>query len=317
MPKTDGRKMETTKFIWLNGNLLKWDDAKVHVLTHALHYGSGAFEGIRAYPTDRGPAVFRLDRHVDRLFYSAECIAMKVPYTKEQISRAILDVVASNEIDACYIRPIVYYGYGVMGLNPRNAPVDVAIACWPWGAYLPHEAVDVKIVSCVRLSSRAVKADAKICGHYINSIMAALEIRNTEYHEGLLLDEHGYLAEGPGENLFLVKDGVLATPKLGRILAGITRDTVIRLASDCGLQVVEKDLLPADAYAADEAFFTGTAAEVTPVASIDGHKIGSGRVGPITRKLKNLYLDTVYGRSPQYREFLSYVCDRTGGRQDE
>ena len=299
--------METTEFIWLNGEFVHWEDAKVHVLTHTLHYGAGAFEGIRAYKTARGGAIFRLDRHLDRLYYSSGCVAMRVPYPKEQLTEATKELLRKNKLDACYIRPLVYFGYGVMGLNPRNAPVEVAIACWPWGQYLPHDVVDVKIVSHARISPRAVKADAKICGHYVNSILASIEIRDTHYHEGLLLDESGYLAEGPGENIFLVKDGVLYTPKLGTILAGITRETIIELACDKGLKVVEKELRPEDAYAAEEAFFTGTAAEVTPIRSINDNRIGSGEIGPVTAAIKACYLDTVCGRVPQYEKFLSYL----------
>jgi len=234
-------------------------------------------------------------------------VALLIPFTMVQVKEATRELLRRNGIEECYIRPLVYFGYGVMGLNPRNAPVDLAIACWPWARYLPHEMVDVKIVSNVRISPRALKADAKICGHYVNSILAALEIRDTHYHEGLLLDEEGYLAEGPGENIFLVKDGVLYTPKLGRILHGITRETVIELARDEGIEVIEKELLPEDAYAAEEAFFTGTAAEVGPIHSINDNVIGSGEIGPLTRMIKQRYLDVVYGRVPKYDRYLTYT----------
>ena len=299
--------METTQYIWMNGKLLNWEEAKVHVLTHTLHYGGGAFEGIRAYRTARGPAVFRLAEHIERLIYSSKALQMELPYSKEEIIGAVIETVRANQLPQGYIRPLVYFGYGVMGLYPKNAPVDVAIACWPWGAYLPHETINVKISKYIRIHQRSTIADAKLCGHYVNSILAALEVRSAEYHEALFMDADGRVAEGPGENFFLVKDGVLHTPKLGAILAGITRNTAIRLAADSGIKVVERDIARDEVFAADEAFFTGTAAEITPIRSIDDRLIGSGEVGPVTRRIKDAYLDVVYGRNPGYDGFLSYV----------
>lgn len=299
--------MDEMKSIWMNGRLVPWRDANVHVLTHTLHYGAGAFEGIRVYKTEKGPAVFRLAEHIDRLFYSAAALKMEIPFTRKQIIEGVLETLRANELEQGYIRPLVYLGYGVMGLNPRNAPVDVAIACWKWGAYLPHESIDVKISSFIRIHPQTTVADAKINGHYVNSIMAVLELRGTKYHEALFLDYEGNLAEGPGENLFLIRNGEIFTPQRGNILNGITRDTVIRIASDLGYKVTETVLSPSDAFGADEAFFTGTAAEVTPIQSIDDHVLGKGGVGPVSRKVKDAYLDVVYGRNERYVEYLTFV----------
>ena len=297
--------MEFTKYIWHNGKIVNWEDAKINVITHALHYGSAAFEGLRAYKTDKGPGIFRLEDHINRLFYSSKAIAMEVPYSKEEIMKATCEVVAKNEVEACYIRPITFYGYGVMGVSPKDAPVEVAIACWPWGAYIPHEMVDVKIVNHRRLSPHAFQADAKIAGHYINSLMASLELRGTKYQEGILLDEQGFIAEGPGENVFFVKNGKLFTPKLGNILAGITRATVMALAKDMGIEVEEKQIRPEEAYAADEAFYSGTAAEITPIRSIDDHIIGSGEFGGLAKQFKEAYSKAVTMQNPQHQDWVT------------
>jgi len=299
--------MDKTEYIWLNGELLRWEDAKVHVLTHTLHYGGGAFEGMRAYKTDRGTAIFRLDAHWRRLYYSASVLQMQIPYSREELTEATCRLLRENRLEHGYIRPLVYYGYGVMGLNPRNAPVEVMIACWPWGCYLPHEMVDLKVSRFARIHPGTLVADAKVCGHYVNSILAVLEIRGTHYHEALLLDTHGNIAEGPGENIFFVKSGRLFTPKLGTILAGITRATVIELARDVGLEVVERDIVLSEALAAEEAFYTGTAAEITPIRSIDDKLIGKGESGPVTKMLKAAYSDLTHGKNEKYSHYLTYI----------
>jgi branched-chain amino acid aminotransferase len=298
--------MEKTEFIWHNGELIKWDDAQCHILTHSLHYGAGAFEGIRAYKTGHGPAVFRLKEHIERLFYSSKVVSLEIPYTVDEICDATTALIRDNGLQHCYIRPLVYFGYGVMGLNPRNAPTDVSIICWPWGAYLPHDMVDLKISSYIRIHPKSTVCDAKITGHYVNSILSVLELRNTKYHEALLLDHEGNVAEGPGENLFLVKDGALHTPSLGTILAGITRDTIIEIAKDNALEVVERTITTEDVFAADEAFYTGTAAEVTPIRSVDDNIIGKGEIGPITTMIRSTYLDAVNGKSEKYLKYLTF-----------
>jgi len=299
--------MQPTKYIWMNGELVDWEKATVHVLTHALHYGSGAFEGIRVYKTPNGPAVFRLPEHIERLFYSGSALRMEIPYTKDQLVEAVVTLLRENGLEQGYIRPLVYYAYGVMGLNPKDAPVHLAIACWPWGAYLPHEAVDIKISKYMRIHPSTTIADAKLCGHYVNSIMSAQEVRGTKYHEAIFLDYQGHVAEGPGENFFMVKAGKIYTPPTGSILPGITRDTVMQLSKTLNLEVIEKIIKPEEIYQCDEAFFTGTAAEVAPIRSIDDHVLGDGAVGPITNKIKTTYLDTVYGKNPAFNKFLTFV----------
>ncbi len=299
--------MQTTELIWQNGKLVPWADAKVHVLTHTLHYGGGAFEGIRCYETAKGPAIFRLKEHIDRLFYSAAALKMDVPYTKAQIAEAMIDLVRVNKMPEGYIRPLLFFGYGKMGVNPVGSPVEMMIACWPWGAYLPHASVDIKISRYIRIHPDSTIVDAKLCGHYLNGILASLELQGTHYHEALLLDAQGYISEGVGENLFIIKDGVIYTPKLGTILAGITRETIFKLAALMNMKIVEADLKPQDAYDADEAFFTGTAAEVTPIRSIDDHVLNGGEIGAVTAKIKAAYLDVVRGKNPEFLDYLTYV----------
>ncbi len=299
--------MEPTKYIWKNGELLKWEDAMVHCLTHTMHYGSGAFEGIRCYAGEQGSAIFRLPEHIDRLIYSAKAIGMEVKYSRDELIAATVKTVAENDVAACYIRPLVYYGYGIMGLNPRTAPVDVIIACWPWGAYLPHDMVDLKVSSYIRIHPKSTVADAKVVGHYVNSTLSVLELRGTKYHESLLLDYKGHVAEGPGENFFMVKNGKLLTPQLGTILNGITRATIMEVARNRGIEVVETDITLEEAQAADEAFYTGTAAEIMPIRSIQDKVIGSGTLGPITEALKTQYLNIVNGRDKEYQKFLTLV----------
>lgn len=299
--------MQETEWIWHKGEFVKWHDAQVHVLTHALHYGSGVFEGIRAYETPKGPAVFRLKEHMERLIYSSKILAMSVPYSVDELCNVTVELIRRNKLKHCYIRPIAFFDYGVMGLNPRDSKTAVSIACWPWGAYLPHEMVDLKTSSYIRIHPRSTVADAKICGHYVNSILAVLELRGTKYHEALLCDANGNVMEGPGENLFLVKNGKISTPALGGILAGITRSTVMQIARDNGIEVTERVIRHEELFSADEAFYTGTAAEVTPIRSVDDRVIGSGTIGTITKDLRDRYLACVTGQVEQYARFLTVV----------
>lgn len=297
--------MQTTEMIWQNGTFVPWADAKIHVLTHALHYGGGAFEGIRFYQTENGAAIFRLDEHLERLFYSSTILKMQIPFTQEEIKSAIKALVVKSKLKAGYIRPIVFYGYGKMGVNPVGNPVEVVIACWPWGAYLPHECIDVKTSSYIRIHPDSTVVDAKLTGHYVNGILASLELQGTSYHEALFVDSQGHIMEGAGENIFLVKDKILYTPQLGGILAGITRATIMELSETLGYKVVETSLTLNDLYQADEAFFTGTAAEVTAIRSVDDKLIADGTMGKITTALKKAYLDLVHGRNSEYRHYLT------------
>jgi branched-chain amino acid aminotransferase len=299
--------MEETNFIWMDGKLVPWKDAKIHVLTHSLHYGSAVFEGIRFYEAENHkPAIFRLKEHVARLFNSAKAFNMKVPFSHEQIEKAIIETVKINEIKSGYIRPLIYFGYGKMGLGLAGAPVNVSIACWPWGAYLGEKPVRVKISEFMRIHPKSSVMHAKISGHYENSILASEEIHAKGYDEALLLDFEGNIAEGPGENLFIVKDNKLITPQLGKILAGITRDSIIKIAKDQSIEVQEKILKPSEVYSADEAFFTGTAAEVTSIESVDDKKMKTAP-GPITSKLKQIYSEAISGKIKKYESWLSYV----------
>jgi len=299
--------MDETEFIWMDGKLVKWQDAKVHVLTHTLHYGLGVFEGVRFYETDKGPAVFRLKDHTKRLFNGAKEAMMEVPYTEQQINEATLETIRENNVKAGYIRPLIFYGYGKMGLDPHGAPVNVSIAVWPWGSYLGESAVQVKTSEFIRLHPKSTHAECKFCGHYVNSIFASCEAKEHGYQEAILLDYQGNIAEGPGENLFIIKNCIIYTPPLGNVLPGITRDSITTIAKDEGYAVEEKTLTKEDVYQADEAFFTGTAAEVTPIASLDGKKIGAVSPGPITKKLKEVYMDAVHGKLEKYQDWLSYT----------
>lgn len=302
-----GRGVQPTEYIWMNGEFVRWEEAKIHVLTHTLHYGGGAFEGIRAYASPRGPAIFRLREHLERLVYSSGALRMELPYSVDEMIGAVVDLIRMNGLPDGYIRPIAYYGSGVIGLNPTGAPVDIAIACWPWGKYLPFEAVDIKTSKYIRIHPRSTISDAKICGHYVNSILAVQELQGTKYHEALFLDVEGYVAEGPGENIFIVNGEQIATPRLGTILAGITRNTVIEIAKSEGYKVVERNVSLGECYEADEAFFTGTAAEVCPIRSIDDHPIGAGGVGKITAKIQRAYQEIVTGKNPKYDRYLTIV----------
>lgn len=296
--------MNTTEVIWQNGVFVPWTEAKTHVLSHTLHYGGGAFEGIRFYKTEQGPAIFRLEDHINRLFYSASALRMVLEYSKEEVIDAIKDVVAMNKLDEGYIRPIAFYGYGKLGVNPIGNPVVLAIACWPWEAYLPHERVDIKTSGYIRIHPDSTVVDAKLCGHYVNSILASLELQGTHYHEALFFDSKGYITEGSGENFFMVKNGLIYTPKLGGILSG---NTIIQLACNLGFEVIEENITVNEAYQADEAFFIGTAAEVTAIRSINDKHLGQEGVGPITQLIKTAYMDLVRGKNSQFQSYLTYL----------
>lgn len=299
--------MQEVEKIWFNGKFINWKEAKIHLLTHTLHYGGGIFEGIRAYKTDKGPAVFRLDDHLKRFFYSAESLEMKICFSPNEIKNSILRLIKINKIEECYIRPIAFYGYGKMGLNPKGLPVEVAVAIWPWKSYLGEKPVKVKTSTFIRIHPKSSVADAKICGHYVNSILASLEAHRLGFEEALFLDFEGFVAEGPGENIFMVKQGKLFTPTPGSILPGITRDTVIKIAKDLGVETQEKKISLAELKRAEEAFFVGTAAEVCPIAQIDETEINKGRIGPITQKIKNIYKRTVSGKEERYLNWLCFV----------
>ncbi|WP_370262545.1 branched-chain amino acid transaminase [Limnobacter sp.] len=298
-------------FIWFNGKLVPWREAQIHVLTHSLHYGLSVFEGERAYKTDKGPAIFRLKEHTDRLFNSAHIYRMAMPYTREQVMEACCEVVRANKLDSCYIRPIAFYGSEKMGVSPKGAKTHVAIAAWPWGAYLGEEGLQkgirVKTSSYARHHVNVTMARAKFAATYANSILANMEATQDGYDEALLLDVDGFVAEGAGENLFIVKDGCIYEPEIASALVGITRSTIISLAREMGLEVKSKRLTRDDIYIADEAFFTGTAAEVTPVRELDNRTIGAGTRGPITEELQTRYFDVVYGRNEKYEHWLTRV----------
>ncbi len=307
----EGVPLEKTKYIWMNGKFIAWDEAKVHVLTHGLHYGSSVFEGIRCYETSRGPAVFRLEDHMRRLENSAKIYMMKLPYTVEELCKAVVELVKVNGLKECYIRPIAYRSYGEMGLQALN-PVEVAIAAWPWGPYLGEEGqklgIRAKISSNIRPPPQSLPMNAKAAGHYLSSILAKMEALNAGYDEAIMLDHRGYISEGPGENIFIVKSGTLYTPPPhASILLGITRDTVMVIAERLGYKVLEQDITRGMLYEADEAFFTGTAAEITPIREVDGVPIGDGKPGEITRSLQQEYRAIVRGEKPEYQEWLTYV----------
>jgi branched-chain amino acid aminotransferase len=297
--------------IWYDGKLVPWREATTHVLTHSLHYGLAVFEGLRAYKTANGTAIFRLKEHTDRLFNSAHIFMMKMPYDKQTLTEAQKEVVRVNQLESCYVRPIAFYGSEKMGVSPRGAQVHVAIAAWPWGAYLGADGIEkgirVKTSSYARHHINVTMCRAKFSGTYANSILANQEALDHGYDEALLLDVDGYVAEGSGENLFIVKNGKLYEPELTSALIGITRDAVINMARDIGVEVHTKRITRDDVYIADEAFFTGTAAEVTPIRELDSRAIGSGQRGPITAKLQSMFFDVVNGRAEKYRHWLNYV----------
>ena len=297
--------------IWYDGKLVPWREANIHVLTHSLHYGLSVFEGLRAYKTVSGTAIFRLKEHTDRLCNSAHIYMMKLPYGKEQLIEAQKEVVRVNKLESCYIRPIAFYGSGKMGINPNGAGVHVAIAAWPWGAYLGADGIEkgirVKTSSYARHHVNVTMARAKFAATYANSILANLEATQDGYDEALLLDVDGFVAEGSGENLFIVKNGVIYEPEIASALSGITRASIIALAADLGYEVRSQRLTRDDVYIADEAFFTGTAAEVTPIRELDNRVIGSGSRGPVTAKLQSLFFDVVNGKVPAHADWLAKV----------
>jgi branched-chain amino acid aminotransferase len=299
-------------FIWYDGKLVPWRDATTHVLTHSLHYGLAVFEGLRAYKTVNGTAIFRLKEHTERLFNSAHIYMIKIPYSREQIMDAHKEVVRANKLESCYLRPIAFYGSEKMGVSPKGVGVHVAIAAWPWGAYLGAEALEkgirVKTSSYARHHVNVSMCRAKYSGTYANSILANLEATEHGYDEGLLLDVDGFVAEGSGENLFMVKNGKLYEPELTSALIGITRDSIITLAAEYGLTVAARRITRDDLYIADEAFFTGTAAEVTPIREVDGRTIGTGKIGPITAQLQKSFFDLVNGRNDKHRDWLASVA---------
>ncbi|HTX44925.1 MAG TPA: branched-chain amino acid transaminase [Solirubrobacteraceae bacterium] len=304
--------MEQADLIWHNGELVAWEDAKVHVLTHGLHYGTGVFEGERCYDTAHGPAIFRHQDHLQRLFQSAELYYMPIPYTLDELRTATHELIAANELRECYIRPIVFRGYGQMGLNPLDAPVEVSIAVWPWGAYLGEEGkergVRAKVSSWRRISSDSLIPHAKASGQYLNSVLAKIESIKGGYEEAILLDAQGFVSEGSGENIYAVRGGqVLTPPQTAGILDGINRRSIIQIADDLGIPVVERNLARAELTLADEVFMSGTAAELVPVYEIDDHRIGGGEPGPITRRLQQVFDDALHGRSPRYQEWLDVV----------
>jgi len=297
--------------IWFNNEFVPWREAKTHVLTHTLHYGLGVFEGVRAYETKRGAAIFRLEDHTRRLFNSAHIVGMKLPFTPAQINQAHKDSIRKNNLKSGYIRPMAFYGAEAMGISAKELSTNVIVAAWSWGAYMGQEALDsgikVKTSSLSRHHVNSTMTKAKANGNYMNSILAHQEATNDGYDEALLLDIQGFIAEGTGENIFIVKNGELITPTLTSALEGITRDTVMTIAKRLDVKVTEKSITRDEVYTADEAFFTGTAAEVTPIKELDGRLIGKGGKGPLTAKIQTIYFDTVKGDNPDYEHWLSYV----------
>lgn len=298
--------------IWMDGELVEWRDAKIHVLTHTLHYGCGVFEGVRAYNTVNGTAIFRLQDHTDRLFNSAKILRMEMPFTKEQVNEAQKQVVRANKLESCYLRPLVWIGSQKLGVSPKGNQIHVMVAAWAWGAYLGEEGMQrgirVKTSSYARHHVNITMTQAKAVSNYSNSILANMEALDDGYDEALLLDTAGFVAEGAGENIFVVKDGVIYTPDLSAgALNGITRNTVLHIAKDLGIDVVQKRITRDEVYIADEAFFTGTAAEVTPIRELDRVQIGIGRRGPVTEKIQNAFFDIVNGRNPKYAHWLTKV----------
>jgi branched-chain amino acid aminotransferase len=304
--------IQAVEKIWMDGELVPWAEARVHVLSHALHYGSGVFEGIRCYETTRGAAVFRLPEHIRRLFRSAHIYTMDVPYSQEAVIEAVKETIRANGLSSCYIRPLVFRGYGEMGLNPLTTPVNVSIAVWPWGAYLGEEALEagvrIKVSSWKRNDQNSLPPAAKATGQYINSILAKVEAIKGGYDEAIMLNMGGTVADGSGENVFAIRDGVIATPPISAgCLGGITRESVIEIARDLGYEVREEHLVRTDLYLADEVFFTGTAAEVTPVCEIDDRKVGEGHRGPVTKEIQGTFFAATKGELNRYEHWLTPV----------
>jgi len=303
--------LSKTDKIWMDGRFVKWDKATVHVLSHTLHYGLGVFEGIRCYKTQKGSAIFRLDEHIDRLFNSAHIFMMDLPYSKMEIRDAIIKTIKVNKIKECYIRPLVYIGYGSMGINPQGNPINVSIAVWSWGSYLGEhglrKGIRIKTSSFIRNHVNANMTRGKVCGYYVNSQIAKKEAISCGFDEALLLDTEGYVAEGSGENIFIARNGTLKTTPLTSILEGITRDSIMQIAQDEGIGIEEERFTRDEVYIADEAFFTGTAAEVTPIRVLDNRVIGSGKPGPITKRLQSIFFDVVKGKNKKYESWLTKV----------
>ncbi len=298
--------------IWMDGEMVEWRDAKIHVLTHTLHYGCGAFEGVRAYKTDKGTAIFRLKEHTERLFNSAKILRMPMTFTQQELMQAQLDVVKANNLESCYLRPLVWLGSEKLGVSPKGAKVHAMVAAWAWGAYLGEEGmkrgIRVKTSSYTRHHVNITMTQAKAVSNYTNSILANLEATEDGYDEAMLLDSAGFVSEGAGENLFIIKDGKLYTPDLSAgALNGITRNTIFAICQDLGLELKEKRITRDEVYICDEAFFTGTAAEVTPIRELDRIQIGQGSRGPITEKIQAAFFDIVNGRNPKYAEWLTLV----------
>lgn len=304
--------VQKAKKIWFDGKLVNWDDAQVHVLSHTLHYGVGVFEGIRCYKTEGGqPAVFRLKEHVDRLFDSAHIVLIEIPFTREEIRAAIHKTLVANEQSEGYIRPIVFLGEGEMGLHVRNNPVRVAIATWPWGAYLGEDGlkkgIRAKVSSFNRHHPNAAMSKGKVVGNYVNSVLAKWEVVKAGYDEAVLLDTEGYVAEGSGENIFIVRNGILQTTPLTSVLPGITRDSVITIAQKFDIPVKEARFTRDEMYIADEMFFTGTAAEITPVREVDDRKVGAGKPGPVTKRIQAAFFDIILGKNALFQHWLDLV----------
>jgi branched-chain amino acid aminotransferase len=298
--------------IWMDGHMVEWRDAKIHVLTHTLHYGCGAFEGVRAYNTASGTAIFRLQEHTERLFNSAKILRMNIPFSKEEVMQAQKDVVRANKLESCYLRPLTWIGDRKLGVSPKGNTIHLMVAAWPWGAYLGEEGMQrgirVKISSYTRHHVNITMTQAKAVSNYTNSILANMEATDDGYDEAMLLDPSGFVSEGAGENLFVIKDGVVYTPDLSAgALNGITRNTVVHICKDLGLELVQKRITRDEIYICDEAFFTGTAAEVTPIRELDRIPLGAGSRGPITEKIQSAFFDIVNGRNPKYAHWLTHV----------
>ena len=304
---------DQTQWVWRNGEIIRWEDANTHVSSHALHYGSGVFEGMRCYATDDGPAVFRLDAHLDRLYGSGSVYGLEIPYRREELAEAISELIRLNEFDSCYVRPLCYYGTSTLGVHPAKCPVEVVILTWPWAAYLGDEGLDkgvrVTVSPWLKFHSQMMPTTAKACGQYLNSMLAVRDAVSRGFDEAILLDIDGHIAEGSGENLFLVRDGRLLTnDERHSILMGITRDAVIRIAEDLGCRVEITALRLEDLLSADEAFFTGTAAEVTPIREVDDTVIGAGRRGPVTEQIQEVFFAATSGRDARYKDWLHLVA---------
>lgn len=303
--------LEETEVIWMNGKMVKWPDARIHILTHTLHYGTGVFEGIRCYNTPKGPAIFRLKGHVKRLLDSAHIMQMKATYSKEDYEKACRLVVKQNRLKECYIRPIIYFGYGKMGLATSGCAVDSSVAAWPWGSYLGEEGlkhgIRAKVSSFTRPGVNESMTKSKTTGNYANSTLAKMEALNAGYEEAIILDSDGFVAECSGENIFIVREGELITPPATNALEGITRKSVMQVARDLGIKVREESFTRDQLYISDECFITGTAAELTPVREVDNRTIGGGKPGPVTKKLQGKFFDIVHGKAAKYKKWLDYI----------